>query len=495
MKRVLLRVSLFVRNISIALLCIACCFVSTPVFSAPAATQIQDAQIARVDGDIVVTTIGGERRVDRVSVRNNPGTDDKLSTVFGPQANTFDGSWSGETDIGRIGFDVINNNIEYFRFEIDRTKVNCFFSFELFTSIPIFEDSFSYSPPLPFITEFRGTFASMTGASGSLSYNIASCDVQGTSEWTATSTAPAYILTPTRATLEVTVGQSATQNLSVLGFNGFSAPVSLSVLSLSNIQANVSPASLTPGQTATLTVNAMNTNPGLYSILVSSTSPGFSRSSFINVTVRPVTGFEIARFSGGVTVPLARGESTSLISLVIYVRANGFADPITLSAQISPPTQGVALTITNGPDDTVVGIALIEVDIGPDVPSGTYDVTLNAEGGGLRKSSTFSIDLAREFQLQPSLATVFASKGDKIKVDLNIDRLGDFSGPVTVDAIPPSDQGIRVKPNQKRTRGDKVKFKVIIDEGAASGTHQLVFSGSSGPNGPAQRAILQLIVD
>jgi uncharacterized delta-60 repeat protein len=82
-----------------------------------------------------------------------------------------------------------------------------------------------------------------------------------------------------------------------------------------------------------------------------------------------------------------------------------------------------------------------------------------------------------DFALSTSAATVSATRGSKIRVPIQIDRLHGFAGSVTLSAADTGSPKILITEPLQTTSGTGVSFTIKIKKGAPGGNHQLVFKG------------------
>jgi uncharacterized delta-60 repeat protein len=99
-----------------------------------------------------------------------------------------------------------------------------------------------------------------------------------------------------------------------------------------------------------------------------------------------------------------------------------------------------------------------------------------------------------DFTLSFDQPTVVATRGTKVGVTLNINRIGGFSGDVTLTPPEPS-MGIKPKPSVPITTAEtSVKFKMKITASASTGEHELSFTGKD-DSGRLRTVTLQVLVE
>lgn len=105
-------------------------------------------------------------------------------------------------------------------------------------------------------------------------------------------------------------------------------------------------------------------------------------------------------------------------------------------------------------------------------------VAAGATGSGDFAIARYDEAALPDFSLGFNATQVNAERGEKIRVPVNINRIGGFSGSVTV--IPPDASAIRIKvqPAEPVSSIERnVSFKLKIKGGAPPGAHQLTFTG------------------
>lgn len=113
-------------------------------------------------------------------------------------------------------------------------------------------------------------------------------------------------------------------------------------------------------------------------------------------------------------------------------------------------------------------------------PDGKLVVAASAQ----KTESDYDIALLRffafttpDFTLALNATNMEAARGKKPKVNLEIGRIGGFTGNVTVSVSDTSASGMTVTPSPASTTGSKIKFKLKIKKSAPVGTHQITFTG------------------
>lgn len=152
---------------------------------------------------------------------------------------------------------------------------------------------------------------------------------------------------------------------------------------------SVSPGTLQVSGTtqATLTLSVgTGVAPGTYPITLQATGQGVSASASFTLSVpRPDFAFSLSPQS----LSLAQGQSTTLVASV--VPQNGFSGQISFS-MVNPPA---GFNLSGGPvsPDGPADVPLV-LSVGTGVAPGTYSLVVKAEGGGVSRTQTLSVQVS-----------------------------------------------------------------------------------------------------
>jgi streptogramin lyase len=138
---------------------------------------------------------------------------------------------------------------------------------------------------------------------------------------------------------------------------------------------------------------------------------------------------------------------------------------------------------------------LLAEDLSPEATDpGDYTFAVVAQTGDLVNISSFAVTPGGpDFSLGFDQSTVNGQAGTKVRVTVNINRTGGFTGNVTVTPPDPSG-GIKAKPPDPVTTTDATAvFKLKIGGAAATGPHQLIFKGTD-DSGREHDVTLMLVV-
>jgi hypothetical protein len=135
---------------------------------------------------------------------------------------------------------------------------------------------------------------------------------------------------------------------------------------------------------------------------------------------------------------------------------------------------------------------------GSEIPCGAADSRGNLFIGWVDDSAAnddffvTSIPSTPDFGVGFNPATLTATRGENVRVSINITRVAGFSGTVTM--TPPDSPKIRIKPSSVVTSGNSASFKLKIKPSAAPGSRELTFTGKD-DSGRTRIAILRLVIE
>jgi uncharacterized delta-60 repeat protein len=106
-------------------------------------------------------------------------------------------------------------------------------------------------------------------------------------------------------------------------------------------------------------------------------------------------------------------------------------------------------------------------------------IAAGEDGSGDFALARYDVPVASDFALGFNATEVSAERGTTVRLTVNINRTGGFSGSVVV--TPPDVSAIKIKfkpPDPISTTEATVSFKAKIKAGAPVGTHELTFTGT-----------------
>ena len=184
----------------------------------------------------------------------------------------------------------------------------------------------------------------------------------------------------------VYVGKSATTTVTINSINDFSSPVTLNVTSL---PAGITSVTFSPQQvvppkggkvSSTMTITALSSaEAGEYTVSVEAKHGAVARTTTVTILV---TNFRIAVSQSSIVV--SRGKTGTFTGNLEIKK--GFKDPISLELR-GLPSKGIEKTriILSNDRIDIQGTTTFTIEIvtRSDIPTGTYDLTIVASGGGI----------------------------------------------------------------------------------------------------------------
>jgi len=191
-------------------------------------------------------------------------------------------------------------------------------------------------------------------------------------------------ISPTSRTLSL--GDTGTFTITVTLTSGDPEIVSLSLNGLpGDIQHTFSQASGNPTFTSTLTVDTSgSTSTGTYTFTVNANAAGQVKTATATLTVKDEADFSISITPPGRT--LNQGESTTFT--VTLNEIGEFNEQVTLTASGLPTGATPNFGPTSG---TPTFTTTLNIDTTESTPAGSYNVTVDASGGGKSHSATASL--------------------------------------------------------------------------------------------------------
>lgn len=318
-----------------------------------------------------------------------------------------------------------------------------------------------------------GTFSSDSAISGSRDFLIVgNCGfLFGFGSFTARKQ-PDYVLSVRPPYQRIFSGQSTSFDVAVDPLGGFNQPVDVEIAVPSVEGVTVSPLSATIAPGDRVTIDVM-TEPGISSI-------------GIGALVTSRTGSATHVTQGGVESrlflldldPERRAVTPGQSATFTLTRESPtFAEPATLSADVFPQSSDVRVsfgkgTLAAGEQTTVT------VTTAPGTEVDTYSITIVGTADGREEAASATLDVTNAgFTIALDPATLTLAPKGKGTVVVNVNRVGSFSGPVTVSAANAKTIGMKVKPGSIVVSGSSATFQVKAKKGAQPGPYEIVFTG------------------
>ena len=331
--------------------------------------------------------------------------------------------------------------------------------------------------------------AVVTGASSSITFNVASTVPVGTAATlTVTGTGggitsavpiklavitPDFSLTPSPSQLNVHQGNSATSTINIGETGGFAGNVTLSASNLpGGVSATFSPAS----GSGSFSVVTFTASPGAAlissAVTITGSSGSLSHTTTINLTVQPpVNDFSLSADSPTITQGGSGSTTVTVTPMGIFngsvaLSANGVPGGVT--ATFNPPSTTTTSTLTfTATANASLGIATISI-------TGT--------SGNISHNILIHLTVNQvqnpDFSLSASPASVSAAQGGSASTTVSVTPLGGFSGSVALSAsgLP---AGVTASFNPASTAGTS-SLTFTASSTAATGATNVTISGTSG---------------
>ena len=196
-----------------------------------------------------------------------------------------------------------------------------------------------------------------------------------------------FSLAASPASLSVQQGSSGTSTINTTVTNGSPQNVALGAGGVpSGTTVSFSPASVSAGASATMTVNVAGTAVGNYTITVIGTGTSATHSAAVSLTVTgpPPPDFSITASPSSLTIVQGAGASSTIGTAI----TSGSAQTVSLSSSGAPAGTAVSFnptSVTSGSSSTMT------VTAGASTPPGNYTITVTGTGTGATHSVTVAL--------------------------------------------------------------------------------------------------------
>jgi len=259
---------------------------------------------------------------------------------------------------------------------------------------------------------------------------------------------PTFRLSSDHSLLVVPEGGSTTATITTTGVDGFSGQVSLSVATYFGFHVSIAPQNISLGpegsinSTLTIVVPTGTASNGYYSLVVTGSSNGTSRSIFMTVqVVAPSFSMRV----NPIFTSLAAG-ATGKATLTL-TGSNGFSDTIRLSSSSSPyglSTITTPTTVTLNSTITTV-TAAITITVPANASSGFYNVNIDASTKTQFENITIVVQvMGPDFSLSADPSIFQISPGGSASSTITISGLNGFNGTVHLFGIASEGPGVDV---------------------------------------------------
>ncbi len=251
-----------------------------------------------------------------------------------------------------------------------------------------------------------------------------------------TITSPDFTLTANPAFLSIHRGSSSSTALTTTSVGGFRGNVTLTVSGNFGLSVSLAPmvVDLSSRGSATSTVSVAapsTTSPGNYVIIVTGTSGGITRTSFIQVQV---TGTSFTLSANPSFLVLNPGTSSS--STIQVSTFNGFSGTVQFSAV------PYGLNVTLNPQSVVLNatgtsaVATVSFSVPTHTISGYYGVIVTGSGDGFNATANVTVFVnAFDFILQAQPVSVTVFQGGLNTSTVSVSTVNGFNGTVSLNAL------------------------------------------------------------
>jgi pseudomonalisin len=294
--------------------------------------------------------------------------------------------------------------------------------------------------------------------------------------------APTFTLTPSASSVPVVVGGSNRVNVTEAVQYGFNSPVALSASGApSGVAVTFLPSTLSTAGSSTTTVTAgSSTVAGNYTVTVSGTGGGLTRTTSFALTILPAPSFTLTPSASSATVTIGAPAKMTLTT----VATNGFKSAVALSVSGLPKGVIASLLPTKiaAPGGGTSKLTLTEIS---GATSGTYNLRVTATGGGVTQEQTVGLTvLTPSFTIKLSGTNVTMKPGGSMPITVTTTASNGFNAAVvlSVTGLPN-----RVTANWTRTsiaapgNGSSIlTLKVAPGAAAKVGTYALTVRSAGG---------------
>lgn len=274
-------------------------------------------------------------------------------------------------------------------------------------------------------------------------------------------------LTLNPTALTVPPGSTGTLQATLQAQN-FSGQVNL-VLQGAPSGVTIAPTSASaPGQVALTLSVASSVAPGTYPITLQATGQGVSASASFTLSVpRPDFAFSLSPQS----LSLAQGQSTTLLASI--TPQSGFSGQIAFSL-VSPPA---GFSLSGGPVSPSGPVDVpLTLSVASSVTPGTYTLVVKAEGGGVEKTQTVSVQVSPStlsLTLEPTSLTISRGATGTLRATLTPQN---FQGQVNL-SLQGAPSGVSVSPGTVQVSGTtQATLTLSVGTSVAPGTYLITLT-------------------
>src|SRR5271166_1451502 len=293
-----------------------------------------------------------------------------------------------------------------------------------------------------------------------------------------------FTLSASPPSLSIQEGNLGTSTITATISGGFNNSISLSSSGApSGTSVSFNPSTIpAPGSgTSTMTITVGSSTPvGTYPITVTGNGGGIQQSTTVTLTVtaQGQPNFTISASPASLSV-VAGNQGTSTITTTI---SGGFNSSISLSAVGVPPGMGVSFNPNTIPAPGA-GSSTMTITVPHFAVPGTYPITVNATGGGIKQNTTVTlIVLPPDFGISASPASLTIVQGNKGTSTITTTIIAGFDSPISLSASgAPAGITVGLNPSTIPAPGaGNSTMTITVGISTLPGTYPITVTGNGG---------------
>jgi uncharacterized membrane protein len=288
--------------------------------------------------------------------------------------------------------------------------------------------------------------------------------------------APSFSLTISPTSLSVTPGNTGTTSATTIRTTTFNSAITVKVTGTPAGVTTSTGTISTPGSgICTLSVAVgSGVTAGNYTLTVSATGGGVTKTASFAVTVLPPPSFSLTVSPASISVaPGGSGTTTASTQGM-----NSFSSAVTVSVSGMPAGVTASAGVISAPGS---GSRPISISVGSSVAGGSYSLAVTAIGGGVTKTATLTL-LVPGMTLSASASTLVLSRGSTATVNVTTSMLGGFSSAVAlaIQGLPSGVTATFTPPSLPQPGSGSAVLKLSAASSAATGLATLSIKATAG---------------
>ena len=286
--------------------------------------------------------------------------------------------------------------------------------------------------------------------------------------------APTFVLTPSPASIALSLGNTGTSTITVTPEYGFTGAVNLSVSGLpTGVTASFSPSSTSTGSTLSIDAGSSAVD-GTYNVTITGTSGSLTVTTPLSLTIHQPT-FELQTAASSLDV----GEGSSASTVVYAFPEYQFSGNVNLS--ISGLPTGVTASFAPNPVSVTAngyGSSTLTLIVGASVPAGTTALIVTGTSGTTTVTTTLNLIVHQPTFTLSAPLTVDMGQGTAFNTYVTVIPQYGFSGNVafSIAGLP---GGVTASWNPNPT-SNYTTLTLTASSSTAIGSSKLTITGTSG---------------